>query len=69
MKKNKVRKSDGKLTKDTKEIQSLKIKFNELEMVVQKVRLEFSWYENNNNYDHCIMKEKIDPKSDDNIPF
>ncbi|HEY5562446.1 MAG TPA: hypothetical protein VIK72_11955 [Clostridiaceae bacterium] len=69
MSKNKVRKSGGKLTKATKEIQRLKIKLNELEMDIKRVRLEFSWYENNNNYDHCIMNEKIDPKSENNIPF
>lgn len=55
----KLRKDNKNDTKDTKRIQMLQTKVDELEMMIKRLQLEFSWYDSKNDYAHCVINDKL----------
>lgn len=69
MAKDRVRKSNKKSTDSTKIIRKLRTKIEDLEIEIKRLRLEFSWYQDKNDYLHCLVDEKIDHLDKQTIPF
>lgn len=65
----KVRYDTKSHTKDTKIIQKLQRKVDELEIIIKRLQLEFSWYDSKNDYAHCVMSDQIRRLDESRLPY
>lgn len=64
----KVQNHNKNNTKDTKRVQDLQRKVDELEMMIKRLQLEFSWYDSKNEYAHCVMNDQV-KRIDEWLPY
>ena len=69
MAKDRVRKDNENNTDSTKTIRKLKTKIENLEIEIKRLSLEFAWYQDKNEYLHCLVDEKINILDKQTIPF
>lgn len=69
MRTNKLQNQYKKHTKSTRTIRELKSKVNELEIEIKRLKLEFSWHEDRNNYAFGMIESSLNSIDDSSIPF
>lgn len=69
MRKNKVQSKYKNYTKSTETVRKLNKRLNELELEIKRLRLEFSWHEDKNDYAFGMIESSIKFIEDHSIPF